>query len=192
MRISRSPGRGDTSGLQAGNRSALKRFHEFRRKHARFFGEVLRADPVVSQDGLVSLLEESIYFLSQVFLRRVELLPIRKLQILFRGCDVLGRAFFRRFQVAGRELWRNLRRRRLCRRRFGCSSEVLTGGGASGGGMGEVSSGGGVLTDGGAARTMCLLAQPAMPAQTAHSSARSWVVRITNSSRRRRLGPEDG
>ena len=41
------------------------------------------------------------------------------------------------------------------------SSVVLTGGGVSGGGMGEVSSGGGALTDGGAARTMCLLAHPA-------------------------------
>src|SRR5689334_18151697 len=37
------------------------------------------------------------------------------------------------------------------------SSVVVTGGGVSGSGMGEVSSGGGVLTEGGAARTICLL-----------------------------------
>src|ERR1700689_4558711 len=63
------------------------------------------------------------------------------------------------------------------------SSVVVTGGGASGDGMGEVSSGGGVLTEGGAARTMCLLAHPAMAAEAAQSSARSWIFRIRDSSR---------
>src|SRR5271170_3941465 len=52
------------------------------------------------------------------------------------------------------------------------SSVVVTGGGVSGGGIGEASSGGGVLTDGGAALTMCLLAHPTIPAETAQSSAR--------------------
>src|ERR1700693_5169249 len=72
------------------------------------------------------------------------------------------------------------------------SSVVLTGGGVSGGGIGEVSSAGGVLTDGGAARTMCLFAHPARPAETAQSSARSWIFRIRDSSRRPRLDPGAG
>jgi hypothetical protein len=97
----------------------LKRFHEFSGKHARFFGEILRADPIVGQDGLVSLFEESIYFFRQVRLRRVELLSIPDLQILFRGCDVFGCASFRRFQVAGGKLRRNLRRCRFRRCRLG-------------------------------------------------------------------------
>ena len=168
----------------------LKRFHEFGGKHARFFGEVLRADPVVGHDGLVSLAEESFYFFRQVFLRGAELLPIGNLQILFRGCNVIGRVFLRCFQVPGGKLRRNLRRRGFGRRRFGrfrrrrasrrggafrraraAARETapparvppwwLTGGGASGGGMGAVTSGGGELTEGGAARTICLLAHPA-------------------------------
>src|SRR5580700_6787467 len=72
------------------------------------------------------------------------------------------------------------------------SSVVLTGGGVAGGGIGDVSSGGGELIEGGAARTMCLLAQPAIAAETAQSSARSWIFRIRDSSRRPRRGPGDG
>ena len=60
----------------------LKRFHQFRGKHARFFGQVLCADPIVSGDGFVSLFQETVYLLGQVFLRRVELLPVGQLQIL--------------------------------------------------------------------------------------------------------------
>ena len=33
----------------------LKRFHEFHGKHARLFGKILRANPVVGHDGFVSL-----------------------------------------------------------------------------------------------------------------------------------------
>ena len=38
---------------------------------------------------------------------------------------------------------------------------VSVGGGVCGGGIGSVSAGGGVLTEGGAARTICLFAHPA-------------------------------
>src|ERR1700688_5042134 len=61
------------------------------------------------------------------------------------------------------------------------SSVVSTGGGVSGGGIGEVSSGGGVLTEGGAARTIFLVAQPAKPAKRMQSNARSWFFCITDS-----------
>src|ERR1700689_1768174 len=61
------------------------------------------------------------------------------------------------------------------------SSVVVTGGGASGCGMGAVTSGGGELTEGGAARTICLFAQPDRTAEAAKSSARSWNFRIKRS-----------
>src|ERR1700730_9364832 len=76
--------------LTARAKSNLKRFHKFRGKHARLFSEVLRADPIVSHDGLVRLAEEPSYFFGQVFLRRAERLAIRKLQILLRGCNIRG------------------------------------------------------------------------------------------------------
>ena len=60
----------------------------------------------------------------------------------------------------------------------GGSDLTSTGGGAAGVGIGAVSSAGGVLTEGGVARTILLLAHPTVPHAMAHSSASSSIFRI--------------
>ena len=77
----------------------LERFDEFRRKQACFFGEVLRADPIIRADGFVRLAKEPGDFLDEVFLRGAELLSIRHLQILFCCGDIRRRIVLRPLQV---------------------------------------------------------------------------------------------
>ena len=69
----------------ARRRLTLKRFHEFDGKHARLFGKILRAKPVVGTDGFVSLVEKAADFFGEVFLSGVELFAIGLVQVLF-GC----------------------------------------------------------------------------------------------------------
>ena len=45
--------------------ASLKRFDEFRGKHARLFGQVLSAHPIIGHDGFVRLAEESFDFFRQ-------------------------------------------------------------------------------------------------------------------------------
>ena len=99
-------------------KTPLKRFHQFRGKHARLFGQILRAHPVIRHNRFVRLAEEPVYFFRQVFLRGAELSPIRDLQILLCGRNASGRASLRRFQIPGGKLRRDLRRSRLSRRGF--------------------------------------------------------------------------
>src|ERR1039458_685263 len=73
----------------------------------------------------------------------------------------------------------------------GGSSTVFAGGGVSGGGIGWVISGGGVLTEGGAALTICLLAHPAADKVMVHNSAKNTGFRIMGSALRPRLDRED-
>jgi len=55
----------------------------------------------------------------------------------------------------------------------GGSSVIVVAGGVEGTGMGAVSSGGGALTEGEAARTICLFAHPAIDKETKQSSPRN-------------------
>jgi len=68
----------------------------------------------------------------------------------------------------------------------GGSSVTVATGGAVGAGIGAVSSGGGTLTEGGDARTICLLAHPATSTETEHNSARSFKFRTRVSLQQRR------
>src|SRR5579864_451404 len=71
----------------------LKRLDQFDREKIGLLRQVFRARPVRGANRILRLAQEAANLLGHVVLVRIELAPVRAMQILLRGRDVLLRLF---------------------------------------------------------------------------------------------------